>query len=484
MLNPAALIGFLFDNPWVVGAFLAFFYILAAICAIREIMYSRTSQGSIAWLLSLALAPFPTTLLYFVFGWKLFDDYAALQSHTGRASRLARAHKIVELDDKANETWKVLTAVSVMPFIAGNKADLLIDGTATFDSIFDGISRAKRVVYAQFYIIRDDRLGQEFADRLIERAKAGVRVYLLYDDVGCFFLPRKYRQRLIDGGVRVAPFNARHKMLRLFGPARINYRNHRKLVMIDGIEAWIGGHNVGVEYLGEHKRFGPWRDTHVHVAGSAAISCALMFHEDWEWATGEQLRRPSVDAVDASPGKQSVLVMPSGPADRIEECSIAFSEVIGRARERLWLVSPYFVPDIDMQTALYAAALRGVDVRVLIPERPDHLLVWMASIAHAGHMLSHGVKVYRYPEGFLHEKVLLMDDEIAAVGTVNFDNRSFSINFEVTMWFAGGKMIGDVRAMLEADFAAAKPFTAEKRRMVAFWRRFLGEAARLFSPIL
>jgi cardiolipin synthase len=176
--------------------------------------------------------------------------------------------------------------------------------------------------------------------------------------------------------------------------------------------------------------------------------------------------------------------MPSGPADRIEECAIAFSEVIARARHRLWLVSPYFVPDIDMQTALYAAVLRGVDVRILIPETPDHLLVWMASLAHAGHMLSHGVNIYRYPEGFLHEKVLLADDDIAAVGTVNFDNRSFSINFEVTVWFVDGPMIDAVARMLDADFAAAAPFTESHRLAIPVWRRFVNEAARLLSPIL
>ena len=483
MTHPAAWLGWFIQNPLIVARLVIFFYALAAICAVREVMYSRTSQGSIAWLLSLALMPFPTVLIYFIFGWKLFDDYAAIQSHSGRENRVRRAHELSEADEEADQEWRVLSAVSGMPFLSGNDAELLIDGTATFDSIFDGIRHAERVIYAQFYIIRDDRLGREFADLLIEKAKAGVEVYLLYDDVGCFWLPRHYLRRLEAAGVRVSPFNQRHKMLRLFGPARINYRNHRKLVLVDGKEAWIGGHNVGVEYLGEDPRFGRWRDTHVHLTGSSAISCALMFREDWAWATGETLGR-AFDKEPERAGSDTILVMPSGPADRIEECAIAFSEVIARARRRLWLVSPYFVPDIDMQTALYAAVLRGVDVRVLIPEKPDHLLVWMASLAHAGHMLSHGVKIYRYPAGFLHEKVLLADDDIAAVGTVNFDNRSFSINFEVTVWFADGPMIGSVTRMLDTDFAAAMPFTEDDRLAIPVWQRFINEAARLLSPIL
>ena len=400
-----------------------------------------------------------------------------------RASRITRAHQHSLVDEAANEKWRALATVSQMPFLESNSAELLINGKATFDSIFAGIDRAQRVIYAQFYIIRDDRLGREFADRLIARAQAGVAVYLLYDDVGCFWLPKRYLQRLRDAGVNVAAFNERHKMLRLRGPARINYRNHRKLVLVDGTEAWIGGHNVGVEYLGEDRRYGPWRDTHVHLVGSSALSCALMFREDWAWATGEWLERP-LEGPPVAAGKQSILVMPSGPADRIEECSIAFSEVIGRARQRLWLVSPYFVPDLDMQTALYTAASRGVDVRVLIPERPDHMLVWLASMAHVGRMLTHGIKIYRYPEGFLHSKVLLMDDEIASVGTVNFDNRSFAINFEVTVWFVDKQMIASIAEMVEADFAAADPFTAEDRKAVPAWRWFIGQAARLLSPLL
>ena len=483
MTHPAAWLGWFVENPLITAGIVVLSYVLAAICAVREVMYSRTAQGSIAWLISLALMPIPTVLIYFIFGWKLFDDYAAIQSHSGRASRITRAHEHSLVDEEAGAKWRALTAVSQMPFLESNAAHLLIDGKATFESIFAGIERAERVIYAQFYIIRDDRLGREFADRLIAKARAGVAVYLIYDDVGCFWLPRRYLERLTDAGVQVAPFNKRHKMLRLRGPARINYRNHRKLVLVDGKEAWIGGHNLGVEYLGEDRRYGPWRDTHVHLVGSSAVSCALMFREDWAWATGEWLSRP-LEGAPAEAGNQSILVMPSGPADRIEECAIAFAEVIGRARKRLWLVSPYFVPDIDMRTALYAASLRGVDVRILIPERPDHMLVWLASMSHAGHMLSHDVQIYRYPEGFLHSKVLLMDDEIASVGTVNFDNRSFAINFEVTVWFVDKEMVAKIADMVEADFAASTPFTTEDRRAVPVWRRFVGEAARLLSPLL
>lgn len=458
-------------------------YIIALGFAYSEIRRSRTSQGSIAWILSLLFLPFPTTILYVIFGLKLFDDYAALQTHTGRQLRRARAGRASIHDQPTSAEWPVLTNVSQLPFLVGNEADLLIDGEAIFKSMFDGISRAQSSILAQFYIIRDDKIGREFADRLIERAKAGVSVYLLYDDVGCFWLPRRYKQRLRKAGIQVAGFNERHRVLRILGPTRINYRNHRKVMVIDGKEAWVGGINIADEYLGRVKRYGYWRDTHVRVAGPAALAAAVAFREDWQWATGEEIE-PDLPSPIPTPGDQSVLVMPTGPADKLEECAIAFAEVIARAEDRLWIVSPYFVPDVDMQIALYAAAMRGVDVKILVPDRPDHMMVWLASLAHAGRMIDHGIEISRYPSGFLHEKVILVDDKLAGVGTVNFDNRSFRINFEITLWFTDPKMIGEVEAMLIADFTAGRKMTAEDRSAQPYALRILAEGARLFSPIL
>lgn len=465
------------------AAILAAIYLLAFVCAVREIMNSRTSQGSIAWILALALLPIPTALLYLVFGWKAFDDYATDRIRNGRAARPLRAKDLALIDRETTAEWPVQVKVSEVPFLNGNEVEVLVDGRATFESIFEGIERAQKYLLVQFYIVRDDRLGQELAERLIARAKAGVKVYLLYDDVGSTGMPKRYRTELREAGVRVAGFNQRHKFLRVYGPTRINYRNHRKIVVVDGEHAWVGGHNVGVEYLGEDPRFGRWRDTHVRVSGPAALGCALLFREDWEWATGESLPANPPETV-VTPGDQSVLVMGSGPADKLEECAIAFTDIIGRARERIWIVSPYFVPDTDIRTALYAAKLRGVDVRVMLPNEPDHKLVWLASIAHADAMIEHGVSIYRYQDGFLHQKVVLMDDEIATIGSVNFDNRSFAINFEITLWFADRKTIDDVEAMLLEDFQHCREVGLDEVKSRPLTMRFLTQAARLLSPVL
>jgi cardiolipin synthase A/B len=457
-------------------------YLLALGFIVSEIFRSRTSQGSIAWIISLLILPFPMTFIYAVFGIKSFDDYTAVQTHSGRLLRKVRASKTKILDQPTTADFPVLANVSQLPFLAGNEVELLIDGEATFKSILEGISRATETLLVQFYIIHDDELGREFAERLLERAKAGVKIYLLYDDVGSFWLPRAYKNRLRKAGIRVSGFNHRHRILRVLGPTRIQYRNHRKIVVVDGKEAWIGGLNVGDEYMGRSKVFGHWRDTHVRLKGPAVLAAELSFREDWQWATGEELT--GLPASTQVAGDQSVLIMPTGPADILESCAIAFDDVIGQSKKRLWIVSPYFVPDLSMETALFAARMRGVDVRILIPELPDHRLVWLASISYANRMVQHGVDMYRYPSGFLHEKVILVDDKLAGVGTVNFDNRSFRINFEITMWFAGEKMIAEVEKMLKRDFAAANKVDKFVPGSQSAIMRLMTQSARLLSPIL
>lgn len=483
MYSIESMLRLIISDLHIFAAITAAVYLLAFICAVREIMNSRTSQGSIAWILALGLLPIPTAFLYLIFGWKAFDDYATDRIRNGRAARPLRAKDLALIDRETSHKWPVQTKVSEVPFLNGNEVELLVDGRATFDSIFEGIARAKSYLLVQFYIVRDDALGKELAERLIERANAGVQVYLLYDDIGSSGMPKRFRAELRQAGIKVAGFNQRHKFLQVYGPTRINYRNHRKIVVADGEHAWVGGHNVGVEYLGEDPKFGRWRDTHVRVSGPAALGCALLFREDWEWATGEVLPATPPETVE-TPGDQSVLVMGSGPADKLEECAIAFTDIVGRARERIWIVSPYFVPDTDIRTALFAAKLRGVDVRIMLPNEPDHKLVWLASIAHADAMIEHGISIHRYTDGFLHQKVVLMDDQIASIGSVNFDNRSFAINFEITLWFADKDTINKVETMLLEDFELCREVAIDEVKGRSLLLRFATQAARLLSPVL
>lgn len=471
------------NNLGILAAAATVLYAAAVVCAIREIMNSRTAQGSIAWLLSLFFLPLATVPLYLVFAWRSFEDYAKVRTRLGTRGRARRAEELRLTDAEGTAHWPVLTRIAGTPFLSGNVTDLLIDGAATFNSILDGISKAQHTILIQFFIVRDDEIGNQVADALIERAKAGVSVYFLYDDIGSKSLSWSYLERLTDAGITVSGFNERHKYLRMLGPMRLNYRNHRKVVVTDFQHTWVGGHNLADEYLGRSRRFGDWRDTHVKVSGPAAAAAAIGFSEDWQWANGSEIPLDAIKTID-QPGDESVLVMPTGPADDLENCAIAFVEAASRAKERLWIVTPYFVPGPEMQTALYAAAMRGVDVRVLLPEKVDHTLVWLASHSHADEMMARGIKVYRYQKGFLHQKVVLVDDKLTSIGTVNFDNRSFRINFELTLWFTHPRMIGKVTEMLERDFDNARQTGPDDldRRSYAF--RVAAQGARLLSPIL
>jgi cardiolipin synthase A/B len=469
-------------------------HILGAILAAHAILFSRTSQGAIAWALSLVFFPYAAIILYLVFGrWK-FHGYVEARRQGDRdidhlADNLANALQRYRAPlAGAAQRFDGIEALPLFPFTQGNQARLLIDGTQTFEAIFAAIDAAQSYLLVQFFIIREDGLGTQLVDRLVAKAKAGVRVRLLYDEVGSIKLSRHFTQRLREAGVSVQQFNSRRGWRNRF---QINFRNHRKIVVADGRIAFVGGHNVGDEYLGKSKRFGHWRDTHVQVRGPAVATVQWSFIEDWHWSTGETLDLPPHDFTAAAPAAAQdsgeclthTLVVSTGPADDVSTCTLMFLAAISSARHRLWITSPYFVPDDTVYDALQLAAIRGVDVRIMLPSKPDHLLVYLASFSYLQSSEKAGVKFYRYSTGFLHQKVMLIDDDLSAVGTANLDNRSMHLNFELTLLFADIAFAQKVAAMLERDFAQCHRATPGDlgRRSIPF--RIAVQFSRLLSPI-
>ncbi len=459
---------------------------LGVVSAVHAVITSRTSQGALAWALSLVYLPFVALPLYAIFGRGRFVGYVEARRASADAFESygrALAVGARDLHAPAPEGFSGLMAcerLARMPVTTGNRAELLIDGRATFDAIFAAIEAAERYVLVASYIIRDDGLGRELKRRLIERARAGVQVRLLYDELGSHRLPAGYLGELGQAGVRVSAFNSTK------GPTnrlQLNFRNHRKIVVADGRVAFVGGHNVGDEYLGEDPEMAPWRDTHLRLEGPAALACQLVFAEDWAWATGEPLDLDWT-VQPARQGTQDALILPSGPADEMETCALFYTHAITQAQRRVWIVTPYFVPDIDVLTALKIAALRGVDVRLLVPEMADHWIVWLAAFAYFGEVQAAGVRIYRYNGGFLHQKVMLVDDAAATVGTVNLDNRSFRLNFEITALVLDRDFGAEVEAMLERDFANSYLYDHATFRHRPVWVRLGAQIARLASPVL
>ncbi|MCB0404215.1 MAG: cardiolipin synthase [Bdellovibrionales bacterium] len=469
----------------VMGVAAACIHFLGFLHAGFAIMKTRTSQGSTAWAISLITFPYVALPLFWIFGRNKFQGYVrARRSDDRKLGHLARdleaycAKHHYTFENERSATHALETLVKV-PFLSGNAVQLYIDGVSTFDSIVKAIEAAEDYILIQFFIVRNDEIGTRIQELLIDKAQQGVRVYFLYDDVGCRDLPHKYIRAMSEKGVHVASFGGFSRPRSRF---QINFRNHRKLVLIDGRLAFVGGHNIGDEYMGYTKKYGQWRDTHCSLEGPATMGLQLAFVEDWYWATKD------VPALSWSPKPAAqntpVLVLPTGPADDLDSCEVYFVHLINSAKKRIWIATPYFVPSGAVIMALQLAALRGVEVRILIPDIPDGIVVNMAAYTYMRQVSIYGITVYRYLPGFMHQKVILMDDEAASIGTANCDNRSFRLNFEVSALIIGRDFCSEVERMLERDFKNARQFHLAELDAKSLGFRLVARVARLFAPIL
>ena len=305
-------------------------------------------------------------------------------------------------------------------------------------------------------------------------------VYLLCDWIGSYGLDAAYLAQLQEAGVACEFFKP---TVGFPGRFRINFRNHRKIVVVDGRTAFVGGHNVGDEYLGENPEFGHWRDTHVRIEGPAVQAVQLTFLMDWYWMT-ETIPDFEWTPTPSPEGNVRVISLGTGPNLDIESCRFLMAHAVNSARDRLWMASPYFVPDEGFVQALQMAALRGVDVRIIIPQKSDARIVDLASLSYMRDLASHGVKVYCYRGGFLHEKVFLVDDRWASVGTANVDNRSFRLNFEISTLVFDRMFCDTVGVMFEDDFAQSEELAGDIDEQWSWFRRVAIQTCRLLSPLL
>lgn len=462
--------------------------VLGMIAAVHALLTVRTAQGAIAWATSLFFMPYLTLVPYLIFGRSRFDAYIA-----------ARRQANEEMHQAANEAdWRpwleealgarhssgyrhlqTLARMTHMPSLANNQVSLLIDGHAAFEAMFQAISTAKEIILVQFFIVRDDALGRRLQQLLIDKAAEGVQIYFMYDAIGSHSLPYRYVKRLRRAGVRVQGFRARRGMINRF---LINFRNHRKILVIDGERGFVGGLNVGVDYLGENPPLSPWRDTHIELCGPVVTCLQEIFAEDWYWVDHQlpPMRLPKTYDTNG----MLCQVVATGPADDQETCSLFFTDAIHSAQKRIWITSPYFVPDESVSSALRLAVLRGVDVRIMIPARADHRIVFAVSTLYAFDALRYGARIFSYQPGFMHQKVVLIDHNAAAIGSANMDNRSFRLNFEVMVVTFDETFAAEVEAMLLDDFERCIELTPKDRKSIHRLQQLGMRIARLISPVL
>lgn len=454
---------------------------LAVYCAWRAIVSARTPQGAVAWVVFLLSAPYIALLPYLFLGHHRYRGYGiSRQTSAEVVAGVRRFGAALRPGTPPRIDPTPFERLADLPAVRGNALVPLIDGQASFDAIFAAIDAAERYVLVQFFIVHDDRIGRAFHDRLTAAAARGVTVRFMADAVGAKSLPRSYLDGLRQAGVQVAdPRRQRRPRQRL----QLNYRNHRKTVVVDGRTGFTGGLNVGDEYMGRSPVFGPWRDTHVELRGPIVTQLQLVFVEDWHWAEGEVIRDQLTWEAPPDPADMTALLLPSGPADSRETGALFFFSAIAAARARVWIASPYCVPDTDVLSALKHAALAGRDVRLLVPEVIDHYIPWLAAFGYFDELREAGVQVWRYQDGFMHQKVVLVDDACAAIGTANLDNRSFRLNFETMAIGFDEGFAAAVAEFLERDFGRAQRL--DKRLAEQPARIRLGApVARLFAPLL
>ncbi len=471
-------------STWLGLCALLAFYAVGILHVLHALMHVRTSQGTIAWVISLMTVPFLAIPMYWLLGRTRFSkNVGGRRENDSNLNKLAvamhkrlRRYEVDIPDDDAFE--RAARVLGGLPFTRGNDLELLIDGEKTFERIFEAIQEAKNYLCVNFFIVKNDRLGTRFQEALIERAKAGVKVYFLFDEIGSHKLPRRYLRAMKDAGIECHSFGINRFW---WSRLQLNFRNHRKIVISDGKTAFIGGLNVGDEYLGRDQKFGEWRDTHLKIRGPAVQAIQMVFIEDWFWACDQvpQLQwETEPEAAD-----QIAAVIPTGPADPADSWQLIVAEAANSSRKKLWIASPYFVPDEGVLTALQTAAIRGVDVRILIPKRADQLLVWLSAFSYYEQSIPYGVKLFCYDKGFLHQKVMLIDERLAAVGTANLDNRSFRLNFEITAFSTDPAFVEEVEQMLELDFTYAREARMKDINGKPFLFRAACRAARLLAPI-
>ncbi|CAM4464807.1 cardiolipin synthase [Paenibacillus macerans] len=474
---------------WLLVVLLAYIAPIAMIL----ILEFRNPSKAVAWMFILFLCPFIGFITYYF----VAKDYTKrkwlrLRSRRPFPEAQAKLRKRMSIVSTAEEAqnpafqnqkrlFGLLTHWPKSPITGRNQTQVYSEGETAFSAMLEEMEKAKDHIHVQFYIFRADGIGSRFQEVMIRKAKEGVKVRLLCDGLGSYLLRASFVRRLRAEGVEVYFFLP---PLTALQSRRLNYRNHRKIIVVDGTVGFVGGLNVGDDYLGLYAKTGYWRDTHLQLRGDAVYFLQMTFVHDWRLASGQRIEGPGLFPDHRCEGREQVQILTSGPGqprNNIREMCFGAMSV---ATRRIWIASPYFIPDEAVYTALKTAALSGVEVIVILPYHADHRLVKLASLSYVEELLAAGVKFYQYTKGFIHAKVLLVDDLLASVGTANMDMRSFFYNFEMTALLFDQGPIAKLADDFERDISDSVPIRLAEFARRSRWQKGMELLARLLSPLL
>ena len=451
----------------------------------------RKPESIVSWLLIFIIFPFIGFIIYLIFGRdlsrkKIFRLHANEEILMGELKRKnldiykAQKKSLRQILEDGTDVLDLTSTMSSTGLYFNNKVKIFSDGEMKFVDLFETIEKAAKEIHIIYFIYKKDDLGKALRDLLVKKALEGVKVRLLLDHMGSLGVAGRFFKALKEAGGEVS-FSFPLKVYDL----PLNNRNHRKIAIIDRKIAYIGGYNVGDEYIGKNKKIGYWRDTHLRVEGDIVKSLQIRFILDWRNAGKDDiLFKPDIFEDGEKKGEITAQLLTSGPDSKIEEIKLAYIEMIHQAKEYIYMQSPYFVPDESMIDAIKSALLKGIDVRIMIPDKKDHIFVYWATYSYIGDLLPYGLKSYKYNNGFLHAKTIVVDDKIASIGSANFDIRSFKLSFEANMVLYGEEIGQEMKAIFFEDLKKCSQITLEEYNKRSLAIRIKEPISRLISPIL
>lgn len=470
-------------TPWVYWTLLAAY--TGTILSIVGIILSenRNPVKSLAWITVLMLFPVGGIILYIFFGRSIKNTHMISRRNRRRLRELTRPEDtepdLTGLDDESRQQIMLARSLTGAQYHTGNKVRIFRDGKEKFDTLLADIAGAREYINLQYYIFEDDDIGKRVRDALVERARAGVKVRVIYDHIGSINVRRSFFRSMADEGIEIHPFF--RVAFPLFA-TRINWRNHRKLVVIDGKTGYIGGMNIADRYIDGGKS-GMWRDAHIRIEGPAVGALQYSFAVDWRFM-GRELIEQTVPKTDTPPGNAGMHLLSCGPTSEWSNIAYLLLKAIANAKKRVLVQTPYFLPTESLLKVLQVAALSRVDVRVMMPRHSDSLILTYASRSYIDECLRAGVKIYLYDKGMLHSKTVVIDDTFCSIGSANIDFRSFEHNFEANMFIYSAEVNAEMRRRFDDDLRDSSRVTAAAWRKRPIIHKAFESILRLLSPVL
>lgn len=474
-------------SDWLYFGIYTGFILTIIFTVIVVVLENRNPVKSLAWIVVLIFIPIGGFILYLFFG----QQYRHTRMISKRKRRILQRMSSSTTQSDETETGNKLSPESQQQISLGyqlggtrltvhNRVEIFTDGESKFNALIEDLEKATDFIHLQYYIFNNDTLGRTIKAVLSEKARQGVRVRVLYDDVGSWRVKAKFFREMRKAGIEIKPF------FKVSFPQlanKLNYRNHRKVAVIDGKIGYIGGMNIADRYC-DGLSWGIWRDTHARIQGPAVYGLQTAFSIDWSFTTREFLSEARYYPPVEASGDTDIQILTSGPLGEWKEIAMSFLKAIANARECIYIQTPYFLPTDSLLKALQAAALAKVDVRLMVPRHSDSRLLQYASQSYLKDVLRAGIKVYFYEGGFLHAKSLVIDNEFSTIGSTNFDFRSFDHNFEINAFMYSPETNARMKKIFLNDMKQCKRITLSRWKRRPIYTKVVESFVRLMSPIL